>query len=107
MFKLERNENLDDLAFEFLFRREEESASQLHGQGGTALCLLAGRHISHSGLKQTPVVHATMLEEAPILDCQDRLHKVRRNFVIIDQSPLRSIDVFAQARDEQGLEFIA
>jgi hypothetical protein len=41
-FELEGDDDLDELALDALFRREEEAARQLHGERGAAL-LCSGR----------------------------------------------------------------
>ena len=65
------------------------------------------RTFLNARLHQAAVVHASVFEEPPILNCQYRLHEVRRNFVVGDQPPLCPIDVFPQARDEKRFKFIA
>ena len=107
VFKLEGDDDLDELALDALLRREKEAARQLHGQRGAALLLLAGSHVADDRLEQPPVVDAAVLKEAAVLDGQHGLHQIWRNLVVGDQAALGAVGVVAQAGDQQRLQFIA
>ena len=91
MLELKGNDDFDDLALDALFRREKEAARQLHGEGGTALLLLAGGQVMENRIHEPPVVNAVVLKEAAVLDGQDGLDQVLRNLVVGDQAALGAV----------------
>ena len=106
MFKLEGDDDFDELALEALLRRKEEAAGQLHGERGAALLLAAGRYVAEDGVGQSPVVHAAVLEEAAVLDGQHGLDEGLRNLIVGEQAALGAVGVFTEAGDELRLQFI-
>ena len=106
MFELESDDDLDELPFEALLRREKEVLRQLHGQRRAALLFVAGGQVANPGLHQPPIVHAAVLKEAPIFNGQHGLHQVRRNLVVSEQPPLGAVGIVAESGDKQRLQFV-
>ena len=65
------------------------------------------RHVVEQRAHHADVVHAAVLEEAAVFDGDHRMHQVLRNLVVGDQAALGAVGVFAQAGDQQRLQFIA
>ena len=108
VFELEGDDDLDHLALDAPLRRKEEAARQLHGQRRAALDIaMSRRQIVAQRAQHADVVHAAVLEEAPVLDGQHRLHQVLRNLVVGEQAALGAVGVFAEAGDQQRLQLIA
>ena len=106
MFELKGDDDLDELSFEALLRREKEVFRQLHGQRRAALLFVARGHVAKPGFHKPPIVHAAVLKEAPVLDGQHGLHQVGRNFVVGEQAALGAVGVVAEPGDEQRLQFV-
>ena len=79
MFELKRDDDLVQLALDPSLRRQKESARQLHGQRRPALnVMMSRRQIVTNRAQDADVVHAAMIEEAPVLDGHHGMHQVRR-----------------------------
>src|SRR5271170_6020718 len=86
MLELEGDDDLDDLALDAFFRREKETARQLHGERGTALLFLAGGYVAIDGFNEPPLIDAAVFEEAAVFDGQHGLHEIGRDFVVGDEA---------------------
>src|SRR3954468_14271782 len=74
-----RDQHLRHFALDRFLRSEEESASQLLRQRGTALRPPLPDHVLPNRLQRAAQVDPAMLKKTPVLDRQRRLHHNRWN----------------------------
>src|SRR6185369_11573797 len=88
---LDGKQNLLELTVNGLFGREKEVASQLHGQGRSALHACAGSEVAVSSPDSSPQIDAKMLLEVLVFCRNDGVAQDFREVVVAgDNAPLQS-----------------
>ena len=97
-----------DLARIGALGREEKAARQLLRERGCAFRVAVQvKDVVAQRAQDAPVIDAAVLKETPVLNGDDGVNQVRRNFLVGEQAALGAVGVLAEAGDEQRLELIA
>ena len=106
IFELEGDEDLDELALDAFFGREEEILRELLGEGGAAAGSVVGDEVGEGALGDAEVVDAAVIEEVAVFDGGDGLNHARGNLVVADEAALGAVFVFGESGDELGFELV-
>ena len=75
LFDTQREKDLLQFASITFLGAQEDAASQLHGDRAAALAFLSRHQMTHGCACQTWIVDASVLEEAVVLGCEQRLNQ--------------------------------
>src|SRR5581483_2533413 len=106
LLELGRDQHLGGLALDRLFRRQEETAGQLHGDGRATLLMALPREINPRGLGKAQEVDPAMLEKPAVFDGQNRVHQHLGHFVIAHHLALGTLVALKKRSDHLRLELI-
>ena len=106
IFELEGDEDLDELALDAFFWREEEVFCELLSEGGAAAGSVVGDEVGEGALGDAEVIDTAVIEEVAVFDSRDGLHHAGRDLVVADETALGAVFVFGEGGDELGFELV-
>ena len=88
--------------------REEEAARQLLREGRCALgVVMKVKDVVAHCAQDAQIIDAAVLKKSPVLDGDDGMRQVGRNFVVGEHAALDAVGVLAESGNQQRLKLIA
>src|SRR5215469_4465597 len=106
LLQLDGDEHLGQLPLDGPFRGQEKPPRELHGQRGPALLIALPGHVDPGSFGEPHEVDPVVLEEAAVLDGQNRVDQNLGNLVILHHLALGALLALGEGRNHLRFEFI-